>query len=258
MARLANELGQPSQRWWVAVTGASLALLEGRFTDADRLIDEGKTLGEHVESYDAPMFFELQRFALRREQGRLDEVVTGLEQAADVDPSRPLLGCALAVTHWELGSKALAASWFAELNDFEELPVNNDWLLSAALLAELAAASGNATGAEALYRRLMRYGGLNVDTGEVSTGAVSRYLGLLAAATGRFEQAQEHFEDALAMNERMGAWPWLAHSQEDYARALLLWGKPTERARAAELIAAATACYRKLGITGRSLGSKTR
>ena len=260
MTRLADELGQPSQRWWVAVTGATLALLEGRFADAERLIDQGRTLGEHVESYDAPMFFELQRFALRREQGRLEEVVTGLEQAADADPSRPLLGCALAVAHWELGSPEPARRWLADLehNRFQRVPVNNDWLLSAALLAELAAGNDNPEAADALYRRLTPYAGLNVDTGEVSTGAVSRYLALLAAATDRLDQARHHFENALTMNARMGARPWLGHTQEDYSRALLLWAKPAERVRAEELMAAATACYRELGMTRNARRLKTR
>jgi len=47
---------------------------------------------------------------------------------------------------------------------------------------------------DALYNRLGPYDGLNVDTAEVSTGAVSRYLGLLAPA-------KEHFEGATVAAE---------------------------------------------------------
>jgi tetratricopeptide (TPR) repeat protein len=117
--------------------------------------------------------------------------------------------------------------------------------LSAALLAELTASAADAERADALYRRLSPFDGLNVDTAEVSTGAVSRYLGLLAAARGQMEEAERHFEDALEMNERMGARPWLAHTQRDYGRMLAERG---ETKRASELVASAIATYRELGM----------
>jgi hypothetical protein len=59
------------------------------------------------------------------------------------------------------------------------------------------------------------------------------------------EENERHFESALAMNERMSARPWLAHTQEDYGRMLLDRG---ETERASELIAAALATYRELGM----------
>jgi uncharacterized protein HemY len=64
-------------------------------------------------------------------------------------------------------------------------------------------------------------------------GAASRYLGQLAATTGRHGEAAEHFEHALAANARLGAVVELAHTQIDYAASL----GPT--ARAEELIDAA-------------------
>jgi tetratricopeptide (TPR) repeat protein len=247
MAQLADELGQTPQRWWVAAGGPTLALLEGRLADAEQLIDRARALGEHLQSYDAPIFLQLQRFALRREQGRLAEILPDLEQTVEADSSRPLLRCALALAYWELSRQEPARRLFGELaaDDFAQLPVNNDWLLSATLLAELAASAEDADRADALYHRLAPYDGLNVDTYEVSTGAISRYLGQLAVATERFEQAGRHFEDALALNERMGARPWLAHTQEDYGRMLIERG---ETKRASELIASAVATYRELGM----------
>jgi DNA-binding SARP family transcriptional activator len=249
MAKLADALGQPSQRWWITANDAMLALLEGRLADAEQLIERAHILGERAQSYDAFNFYQLQRFALRREQGQLAEVLTDLEQTAAADPNRPLLRCALALAYWELGRPEPALRLFGELaaGDFAALPVNNDWLLSAALLSEFIASTDVPDRADALYHRLVPYDGLNVDTYEVSTGAVSRYLGLLAASTRRFEQAAHHFEGALAMNDRMGARPWHAHTQEDYARMLLAHGDPANRRQAAELLAAAHSTYRELG-----------
>jgi hypothetical protein len=59
-----------------------------------------------------------------------------------------------------------------------------------------------------------------------------------------------HFEHALAMNERMGARPWLARTQREYSRLLggreMLSGR--ERQRAEDLLAAARVTYRELGM----------
>jgi DNA-binding SARP family transcriptional activator len=248
MGRLAEQLTQPSQRWWVAVTSATLALLEGRFDEAEKLIDYARTQGEYAQGYDARNFYQLQRFALCREQGRLAEVLADLELAAGADPSRPLLRCALAMACWELGRRDDARRLVDQLahDGFAELPVNNDWLLSAALLAEFVASTGDRSRAKALSQRLAPYNGLNVDTEEVSTGAVSRYLGLLAATAGRFDQAVHHFEDALAMNQAMGALPWTARTQHDYAQLLLARNTAGNGRRARELLGAARATYREL------------
>lgn len=250
MARLAEQLAQPSQRWWAAATSATLALLEGRFDDAEKLIEHARTQGEHAQSYDARNFYELQRFALCREQGRLAEMLADLERAVEADPARPVLRCALATAWGELGLRDGSRHLLDQLarDDFAELPVNNDWLLSAALLAELIASIGDLGRAEALYQQLAPYDGLNVDTEEVSAGAVSRYLGLLAATAGRFDQAADHFEDALAMNQRMGARPWAARTQHDYAHLLLAHNNAQDTHRARKLLEQALATYRELHI----------
>jgi hypothetical protein len=38
---------------------------------------------------------------------------------------------------------------------------------------------------------------------------------------GRWQEAESHFEQALAMNAKMAAKPWLAHTQFQYAHMLL-------------------------------------
>jgi DNA-binding SARP family transcriptional activator len=248
-SQLADELGQPSQRWWTQAHRATLALLEGRLSDAERLIADARDLGERAQSYDAVNYFRLQRFALRREQGRLHEVQTDFERAVEDDPGRPLLRCALATVYWELGKYEQARRLFDEItSDLSQLTPNNDCLLAAALLAEIAAEAEDSERADALYGWLSPCDGLNVDTVEVSTGAVSRYLGQLAATGKRFDQAEDHFASSLAMNERMGARPWYAHTQEDYARTLLARRKRADRKQAAELVAAAHATYSELGM----------
>ena len=84
---------------------------------------------------------------------------------------------------------------------------------------------------------------------EISIGSVARYLGLLASTLGRWDVAERYFEDALAMNERIGARPWLAQTEEDYALMLLARDHERDRARAAELLRQALDSYRELGMT---------
>jgi tetratricopeptide (TPR) repeat protein len=64
----------------------------------------------------------------------------------------------------------------------------------------------------------------------------------------RWDDAAQHFEQALVMNQRMGARPWLAHTQHDYAQMLLHRDSPGDRERAQELLDQALATYRELGM----------
>jgi DNA-binding CsgD family transcriptional regulator len=84
--------------------------------------------------------------------------------------------------------------------------------------------------------------------GVVCLGAAARYLGLLATTIGRWEDAWQHFEDALAMNARMRAWPWLAHTQHEYATMLLARGQPDAHAPAEALLHQALLTARELGM----------
>ena len=60
-----------------------------------------------------------------------------------------------------------------------------------------------------------------------------------------WDEAEQHYRTALAMNERSGFRPWLAHTQADYARMLLARG---DSKRAEELSELAVANYRELGM----------
>jgi hypothetical protein len=101
-----------------------------------------------------------------------------------------------------------------------------------------------------LYELLLRYADRVATTyPEISLGPVSRYLGLLAATTNRSDDAVRHFEDALAMSERIGARPWLAHTQDDYGHFLIRRGRLDDPDRAHELLDCARATYAELGMS---------
>jgi hypothetical protein len=155
----------------------------------------------------------------------------------------------LAYVHALVGRTAPARAALAELaaDDFGALPEDGIWLGALALLAEVAAVVGDPGAAASLYDRLLPYADRNVPLGWVSScaGSAARPLALAADALGRTAAAVAHFESAMAANARMGARPWRARTQLDYAR-LLRRQERREDARA--LLAEARAEAHALGM----------
>ena len=102
---------------------------------------------------------------------------------------------------------------------------------------------------EMLARAAAGYGGAERRRSpELGLDSVSRPLGILATVQGRFEDAARHFQEALLMNERMGARPSVAHTQEDLARMLLRRNAQGDREQAEELLSRAQATCHELGM----------
>ncbi len=251
MATLAEELRQPSHDWFVTAYRALFALLEGEFEGAEDLISEARRMGERAQRWNAAVSYGLQLYLLRREQGRLADVLELVRVSAAEYPTYPLWGCALAHTAAVLGHTDEARRTFQALaaDAFANLPFNEEWLVSLTFLAETAEVLGDTERALVLYDRLRPYGGtVAVSYAEISTGSVSRYLGILAAMVARWNDAERHFEAALEMNERIGARPWLAHTERDYARMLSARGGVRDGERALELARRALDGYHGLGM----------
>jgi len=249
--RLAAEVRLPAARFMAAVVQASLALLEGRFADAEALVESALRSGASSVPWDAVIFSRVQRFALRLEDGRLAEMEPAIRRSAAEFPTRPFFRCLLARLLTELGDEDGARFVFEQLaaGRFADIPVNNDLLLSLAHLAEVAWFLRDADRGAVLHGLLLPYRGLIVDTLETSTGAVDRYLGLAALTTGDLETAELHLRDALRLNTRIGAHPWAARAQADLAALLLARDQPGDRERAVELLEAALGTARRLGMT---------
>src|SRR5207245_3933013 len=135
-------------------------------------------------------------------------------------------------------------------HDFADVPQDGLWLTCVAYLTEVCAFLGDVPRAATLYRLLLPYNGQNVVVGATHScyGAAARYLGMLAATMERWEDAAQHFEDALAMNAHMGARPWLAHTQHQYAVMLLARHQPGDRDKAMALLDEALTTARALGM----------
>jgi tetratricopeptide (TPR) repeat protein len=251
MAKLAEELRQPSQEWLVAVDSALVALLEGELAEAERLIAGARSRAERVLSWNATVSHGLQLYALRREQGRLEEVEDLVRRSVEEYPTYPIWRCVRAQMASELGYTAEAHEALEALaaDGFAGLPFDEEWLVSLGLLAETATTLGDVERAADLYQRLLPYGDrVAYCYLEFSIGSVARYLGLSASTMERWDDAERHFGDALHVNERVGARPWLARTQEDYARMLLARAAAGDRDKALQLLADARSNYRELGM----------
>jgi tetratricopeptide (TPR) repeat protein len=249
-ARLAADARRPSADWHVEVHRAELALLEGRFADAERHIAEIARLGEAALVAETELAV-IQTFALRWARGGLGEILPDVERIAEEQPARALYRCLLAVIDLELGKGDVARDVLEALgrDDFAVVPRDPEWMLVVCLLIEVAATLGDVERTAVLYRLLEPYEHLVVvDPHDFGTGSAARSLGVAATALSRFDEAEPHFRHALAMNERIGALPWLARTQEDYARMLLARDAPGDPERARALIGQALATFHELGM----------
>ena len=251
MSRVADELRQPAQLWALAVAQTTLALSQGRFAEAPELIERAAAIGERVLAWGAVATRKMQLFLLHREQGRLDDFVSEVSDHADEFPSPLVHRAILAQVYARLERTEEAEALLHELTrrDLSNWHVDEEWLFSICLLADTCAILGDADRAAPLYELLLPYGSLNaVAVPELALDSSSRPLGILATLLGRFEEAARHFEEALRMNETMGARPSLAHTQKDYARMLLRRSSQGDQERAEKLLSRAQATYQSLGM----------
>ena len=248
---LGAELRQPAQRWHVGTGETMLALMEGRFEEAERLVAETLAVGQRAESWNAAVSHRLELFVLRREQGRLAELEDTIRRSVHEYPSLPRFPCALAHLYGELGRErdARAALGLMVSRDLAREYLDAEWLFTISLLADPCARLGDREGAERLYSMLLPYESLYAQAPvEATFGAIARGLGVLATTLRRFDDAERHFDVAIEIERRMGARPWLAHAQHDLGAMLLARGASGDSERARLLLDEALAGYRELGM----------
>lgn len=252
LTALAEELRQPAQRWSVGTGRTMLALMEGHFGRAEQLIAETLAVGGQVQSWNAVVSQRLALFVLRREQGRLAELEETMERSVREFPALLRFRCALAHLYGELGRERdarVAIDALLSRDVDEEEQVDAEWLFSMALLPDTCAFLADENAAATLYSLLLPYEALYAQAPvEASFGSLARSLGVLATTLRRFEDAERHFDIALATERKMRARPWLAHAQHDLAVMLLTRRDTGDTQRAEALLDEVVGAYRDLGM----------
>jgi DNA-binding SARP family transcriptional activator len=257
---LFDALRQPAQLWQLYSSRAMFALATGRLEEAGELVPKAFAFGEHTMPAVAIPVYRLQCHALRDFQGRLGEITPAIRDLVAEYPTRPAFRCALAQVLARLGHVKDAKRALDDLahDNVSALPFDQEWLYGMSLLAETSSLLGDPRSGVVLYRLLVPWAAFSAaDHPEGFRGSISRYLGLLATMTQSWEQAELHFEDALAANARMGARPWLAHTANDYARMLQARSGRGDRDRVRELLDTALATYRELGMESHAAAART-
>jgi DNA-binding CsgD family transcriptional regulator len=230
--------------------GAAIALADGRLPAAEAMAARSEEAGRLLAGRDALGTYGIQMFSLRREQGRLAELAPVIRILAagehEHGPWQPGLVSLLV----ELGMETEARRELDRIAAAGLEPFRASlWLASLAYIADASSALGHEITAALVYPELEQLAGANVMIGHLVAcyGAADRYLGMLAATLGEWDRAEEHFEHALALNRQMEARTWLAHTEYEYARALLARG-PSEPDRARALLTHAAELATDIGL----------
>jgi tetratricopeptide (TPR) repeat protein len=190
----------------------------------------------------------MQMFTIRREQGRLREIAPLVRHFVEQHGVGAAWRPGLALIYADLGLEPEARAEFERLaaNDFAAIPRDALWQTSLCYLAEVCDYLQDRERAGVLYELLRPYSELAVVVANatVCLGATSRFLGQLATVTGRWDEAEAHFQHALDLNTRMEAVPWLTHTRFQYSRLLLRRGRQEDMDRADALLDEAIAISR--------------
>jgi DNA-binding CsgD family transcriptional regulator len=198
-------------------------------------------------------------------RGTIDrELAVATLQTLRQVPDLPLVRIFIPQTYALLGERDLARATFEE---FRYMPgtveVGPRWAALLTQIGIVAAWLDDAETAERVYQELagLAPGYMGDGSGAVfCAGSLQRLIGDFALAAGRVDEAVRLYTDAIEMNARIGARPFLALSRLGLARALVaraLTGGgrtagsgPGELARARALVIEAAAEFRRLDLPG--------
>ncbi len=246
----ADELAQPGLRWFARFHRSWVELLVGRIAESERLALEALQIGNDTGQPDALPVFVAQLAMIRRDQGRLDELVDTIARAVADNPGIPGFSILLALVYCELERYDEARLAFAPTASeaFASIPHDPVWSSAMTMGAEVAAILGDADAAAVLGANLRPFTGMLAHNGTSTLGAIDRYLGLAAMTLGRYFEADAHFAAAVAIHTRIGAPAWLARTQVDWARMLQRRAGRGDAEHAGELLASALRTARKIGL----------
>jgi DNA-binding CsgD family transcriptional regulator/tetratricopeptide (TPR) repeat protein len=228
------------------------ATLTGNFDQALEKLDQAAAEQDLSQSANARDRHASHALATRRCIGTLDEIAESAHQAfhglTERDgTSADGLDALLAA---ELGDTVEAARLVRVIatNDFQHVEFDQDRPAALAATAEACAIVGDTTVAQSIYETLAVFNGLNPCPLLGASGSTHRPLALLAALLDDDTRAGEHFEAALDFNTRMGARPWLAWTQLQYAEWLRTRSADTDQTRAVSLVESALETATALGM----------
>jgi hypothetical protein len=204
LARVGDELRWPSAHLYSTQWRATQALLEGRFDDVRTY---GNEMRRYARAYRGVAGMQsVQAFYVAREQGELANIAP-LERIAEEARGNVYSRAMLALAQLESGDEIAARESLdiAAAAHFHRGGNESAWPAGLGLLSEVAVAGGAPAHAAVLYDLLSPFAGRLVAAlvGLACLGAADRYLGMLCTVLTRWDAAEQHFDRAVALEERI-------------------------------------------------------
>jgi DNA-binding SARP family transcriptional activator len=221
---LASELRQPLLEHLATGWEGVFAHLVGDIPAAERFASQAFMEASRAQVGHANSYLAGILYTLRRQQGRVGELLASMEALLGGGSANITWVAALALAQVETGAVDEGRARYAELvaDGARAVPRDWYWFLTIVLLAETACALGDAEVARELYDLLLPHADRCVQVVFTANwGSVQRQLGMLAAVMERFDAAEGHFRAALAANGRIGAVLMTAETQVEYAALLV-------------------------------------
>lgn len=255
-ARLAHRLDDPRHAADAAAWSAMKAMVDGRAEDARSAAAQAFALAVEAGDPEADDAFLLQRWWLALEWGtdiELQEVAGACRVRASSAAAGRAWRSAAALALARNGRLDLAAEELRRVVDhgLGELVRDPGRLHPLACLAEVAWMLGDGYRAATVGPLLEPFADHMAVAGRgwACHGLVARACGLVAASAHRWDEAERHFEAALAVHRRMGALPLLARTRFEWSRLLLERGRKGDRRRATDSERKAAELAGRLGMS---------
>lgn len=255
--RIADQRGSLVARWHATRMRAACAAQAGDFASARELNERARAMGLRVGDpslIGLTYAFSVQLAVVRGDAG---EVPSNWPQVIASAPPIPLTRVTVPTLHALEGDLDVARVEFEPFRStVRTMPRGTRWTGTMTQLVHNAVLLHDAELAGELYDALV--GIAPYFTGDGSGvvfgfGAGPRMLGDLALVAGRPDDALEHYRNAVAMNLRIGARPFVALSRLGWAQALIATGleqDPQTQESARSLLARATAEFERLDMPG--------
>jgi len=224
LGRVAREVRMPEGVWFHDRIVAQRQMLDGEFEAAERSFKDLRQRARRIGLGYGPAFVDvLASWVSISKQGPV-EASRGWNVPAMLNAGGEVITsyrAALLVLAVELGLRDVARRTLDAMvsRDLEDLPKDVGYLNALSNLGKAVVGIGDHARAKRIYELLSPYPHHNTpNTMLFYDGSVSHVLALLAGLLGHDAQAEAHFLDALAMNERIGARPHLVRTLDAYSR----------------------------------------
>jgi len=242
LGELVERVRIPFWSWVTTVMRTSIALGNGDLELAAQLI-------EHVERTHPGSFVGAQqRITLERARGQVSSVTEVIDRSRTASHGAPLerslrVVCLVETGQHDAARRELEGGLVA---DILGAPLS---LRSLSWLAEACHAVGDAARAAMIYEALLPYASRNIHTttSDYTGGCVSHYLGLLAMTMAKFDEAEQHFTEALELNERWGNRLYVASTHYESAHMLSRQNDLGDRSHALQRLDQASALASEIG-----------